>query len=79
MITLRLDPQLEKTVNNFAQQMQISKSEFVRQSIFAFIEQQEKPSPWELGKDFFGKHASGQSNLSVDRKTLIKEKIRAKR
>ena len=79
MITLRLDPQLEKTVNHFAKQMQISKSEFVRQSIFAFIEKQEKPSPWELGKDIFGKHASGQSNLSVDRKTLIKEKIRAKR
>ena len=79
MITLRLDPQLEKTVNNLAEQMKISRSELVRQSIFAFIERQEKPSPWELGKDFFGKHASGQSNLSVDRKTLVKEKIRAKR
>ena len=79
MITLRLDPQLEKTVNNLAKQMQISRSELVRQSIFAFIEKQEKSSPWELGRDFFGKHASGQNNLSVDRKTLIKEKIKAKR
>ena len=79
MITLRLDPQLEKTVNNLAFQMQISKSELVRRSIFAFIEQREKPSPWELGKDFFGKYASGEGNLSVDRKRLIKEKIRAKR
>ncbi len=34
MITLRLDPQLEKTVNDFAKQMQISKSEFVHQGIF---------------------------------------------
>ena len=79
MITLRLDPQLEKTVNNLALQMQISKSELVRQSIFAFIEQQEKPSPWDLGKGFFGRHASGQGNLSVDRKRLVKEKIKAKR
>ena len=78
MITLWLDPQIEKTVNDLAHQMQISKSEFVRQSIFAFIEKQEKPSPWELGKDIFGKYGSGRNNLSVDKKMLIREKFRTK-
>jgi predicted DNA-binding protein len=79
MITLRLDSELEKNINYVARQMGVTKSELIRKSITAFIENAEKPSPWELGCDFFGKYASGQDNLSRDRKDLIKEKIRAKR
>ncbi len=79
MITLRLDPKLERTINNIAQQMGVSKSELIRKSITEFIGKLEKPSPWALGNDIFGKYASGKDNLSSDRKALIKEKIRAKR
>lgn len=79
MITLRLDPKLEQTINNIAQQMGISKSELIRKSITEFIDKLDKPSPWALGSDVFGKYASGKDNLSSDRKSLIKEKIRAKR
>lgn len=79
MITVRLEPQLEQTINNIAHQMGVSKSELIRRSITEFIEKLEKPSPWALGNDVFGKYASGQDNLSRDRKALFKEKIRAKR
>lgn len=79
MITLRLDSELEQNINNVAHQMGVTKSELIRRSIVAFIEKLEQPSPWELGSDLFGKHASGKDNLSQDRKALIKEKIRAKR
>ncbi len=79
MITLRLDLQLEQTINNIAHQMGVTKSELIRKSITEFINNLEKPSAWELGNDLFGKYASGQDNLSSDRKVLIKEKIRAKR
>lgn len=79
MITLRLDPTLEQTINSVAHQMGISKSELIRKSIAEFLGRLEKPSPWELGKDVFGAYASGMDNLSQDRKTLIKEKIKAKR
>ena len=79
MITLRLDPTLEQTISSVAQQMGISKSELIRKSIAEFLDRLEKPSPWELGKDVFGAYASGMDNLSQDRKTLVKEKIRAKR
>jgi len=79
MITLRLDPALEQTINNIAHQMGVSKSELVRKSITEFIEKLEKPSPWELGHDVFGKYASENDNLSRDRKALVKEKIKAKR
>jgi predicted DNA-binding protein len=79
MITLRLDSELEKNINNIAHQMGVTKSELIRRSITAFIETVEKPSPWELGNELFGKYASGKGNLSADRKTIVKERIRAKR
>lgn len=79
MITVRLEPQLEQTVTTLAQQMGISKSEFMRKSITAFIDSMGQPSPWELGHDLFGKYDSGNENLSADRKKLVKEIIEAKR
>lgn len=79
MITLRLDSELEQNINNIARQMGITKSELIRKSITSYIEKVEHPSPWALGNDLFGKYASGKDNLSIDRKTIVKEKIRAKR
>lgn len=79
MLTLRLDSKLEETINNLSQQMGISKSELIRKSITEFISKLEKDSAWELGQDVFGKYASNQTNLSQDRKKLVKEKVKAKR
>jgi RHH-type transcriptional regulator, rel operon repressor / antitoxin RelB len=79
MITLRLDPKLEQTVNNIAQQMGVTKSELIRRSIAEYIDKLEKPSAWELGQDVFGKYASENKNLARDRKELVKEIIKAKR
>lgn len=79
MITLRLDQELENTIKNVAVNMGISKSELIRKSVTEFIKNIEKPTPWELGNEFFGKYASGVTNLSQDRKSLLKAKIQAKR
>lgn len=79
MITLRLDPQLEQAINSVAYQLGVSKSELIRKSITEFLDNLEKPSPWELGNDLFGKYASGQHDLSINRKMLVKEKIKSKR
>jgi len=79
MITLRLDSELEKSINTLARQMGVTKSELIRKSITAFIEKAEHPSAWELGNNLFGKYASGQENLSQERKVIVKDKIRAKR
>ena len=59
--------------------MGVSKSELIRKSITDYLGNLDKPSPWELGNDLFGKYASGQHDLSINRKVLVKEKIRAKR
>ena len=78
MITLRLDPKLEKIINDAAHRLGLSTSELIRKSVTEYIDRLEKLSPWELGNDIFGKYASGKDNLSGDRKALLKEKIRAK-
>jgi len=78
LITLRLDPKLEQTINTIAHQMGLSKSELIRQSITEFIHKLDKPSPWELGSDVFGKYESTSESLSRDRKERIKDKIKAK-
>ena len=78
MITLRLDSKLEQTINELSHQMGLTKSELIRKSITEFITKLEQPSAWELGNDVFGKYSSGKDNLSTDRKSLIKQKIRAK-
>ena len=79
MITLRIDPEDEQAVEAAAKNLGISKSEFVRESIAEYLASQEQPDAWEIGKDLFGKHSSGDGNLSSKRKELVKEKIRQKK
>ena len=79
MITLRLDPQLEHTVNELARHLGVSRSELIRKSIAEYVDKLEKPSAWELGKDVFGKYASENPDLARDRKKLVKVIIEAKR
>jgi len=79
MITLRLDPKLEQAVNFTAKNLGLTKSELIRQCISSYISNVKQPSAWEAGEDLFGKYGSGVSNLSTNRKELIKEKIRSKR
>jgi hypothetical protein len=79
MITLRLDPALDRTVSNAAKNLGLSKSELVRKSIVEYIGRLDKSSAWETGKDLFGTYASGREDRSSNRKALVKEKIKAKR
>ena len=79
MITLRLDTELEKAINNTAKNLGLTKSELIRKSIREYLTKLKKPTPWETGEDLFGKYSSGRGDLSTRRKDLIKDKLRAKR
>jgi RHH-type rel operon transcriptional repressor/antitoxin RelB len=43
------------------------------------VEPVETNRAWEVGKNLFGKYASGRSDLSTDRKRILQEKLRARR
>ncbi len=79
MLTLRLNSDLKEKLNNLAELLGVSKSEVVRRSLEVYFEDFEKASPWSSGKEFFGRYSSGQTNLSTDRKTILKEKLKAKK
>ena len=79
MITLRLDPALEQAINNTAAKLDLTKSELIRRSILEYLNNLSKPNAWDVGKELFGKYSSGLGNLSTERKTIVKKKIRAGR
>lgn len=79
MITLRLDEKIEQHIQNTAKMLGITKSELIRKSITQYLATLNTPTPWELGESVFGQYASGQDNLSADRKSLVKTKIQAKK
>jgi RHH-type transcriptional regulator, rel operon repressor / antitoxin RelB len=79
-ISLRLDSKLERDLNRYARMVGRSKSDVVRKLIADFIEKESCVlTPWELGKEMFGREGSGCGNLSIDRKSILKEKLRAKK
>jgi len=77
-LSLRLEKELERELERCARTAGVSKSELVRRMIKDFVKQR-SATPWEIGKDLFGREGSGMGNLSRDRKRILKEKMRAKK
>lgn len=79
-ISLRLTRAKERALERAAKKAGVSKSEFVRQCLDEGLSKAEMPrlSAYELGKDLFGKYASGHSDLSERAEEIVREKIHAK-
>jgi predicted DNA-binding protein len=76
MISLRIKPELEKKLTFFAEIKGKSRSEIIVESIIEYIQNHSiEKTPYELGKDLFGKYSSGKTDLSQNRKKYLKEKI----
>jgi predicted DNA-binding protein len=79
-ISLRLDERLERELNKYARKLGKPKSELIRNLIADFVNKKaNRLSPWELGKEVFGREGSGRVNLAQDRKSVLKEKLHAKK
>jgi RHH-type transcriptional regulator, rel operon repressor / antitoxin RelB len=79
MISLRLPAELEVKINSLARVEGRSRSEIVKESIVEYIERHtEMLTPYELGKDLFGKSGSGKGDLSINRKAHLKNLLKAK-
>lgn len=79
-ISIRLDKATEDALRQRLQFENISLSDFVRDAIQEKLAKQvaDQISPYELGKHLFGRFGSGRNDLSTNRKTLLREKLRAK-
>lgn len=78
-VTIRLPVPLEKELARAALRKRVSKSQLIRECLEAFLSaDQNVPLAWELGKDLFGKVGSGRSDLSRNRKQIVREKLNAR-
>jgi len=78
-ISVRLSDKSETELRLRSRRMGRPLSDFVREAIEEKLEREVRnESPYSLGKELFGRHGSGDSNRSSDRKRLIREKIRKK-
>jgi RHH-type transcriptional regulator, rel operon repressor / antitoxin RelB len=79
-ISLRLNSAIDRELAKIAMAEGTSKSDLVRLLISDFVSTKTKHrTPWELGKSVFGRYGSGNRNLSRDRKSILKERLRAKK
>ncbi len=80
MTSIRLNKELEKSLGQLSEKEGVSKSDIIREALSEYLERKiTATTPWELGENKFGKYGSGRDDLSVNRKKIIREKIRDKR
>lgn len=78
-VTIRLPVPLEKELARAASRKRVSKSQLIRDCLQAFLNaDNDTPLAWELGKDLFGKVGSGRSDLSRNRKQIVRDKLHAR-
>jgi predicted DNA-binding protein len=79
MISIRLPKDFENKLSDRARMEKTTKSEIIKRALRRFFESFCPAAlPFELGKDLFGRHGSGQGNLSQNYKRITKDKIREK-
>jgi len=79
MVNVRIDKELEKKLELYADQHHLTKSDVVKEALALYLAQVPKlDSPYEIGKDLFGAEGSGRSDGSTTFKQKVKYKIRAK-
>ena len=75
MITLRLDPEMEKQVELYSKIKGISKSELVRESICEYLDTRLKPSLFEAGKEYFEKYELDDEDLSNNSEDILRRRF----
>ncbi|UTC77752.1 CopG family transcriptional regulator [Treponema sp. OMZ 799] len=79
MTTVRLPIEYEQKLNWLSTSKKKNKSDLIKEALdMLFRNEEAEMNSYELGKEYFGKYGSGNSDLSVSYKQKIREKINAK-
>jgi hypothetical protein len=79
MLSIQLSEDIEKKIEQIARNENLTNTEVIRSAIELYFHRYlEADTPFELGKDLFGKYGSGKGNLSKDYKNILKDNVRAK-
>ncbi len=77
--SVRLDTDLARELEILARREGSTKSALIVEGVRRILEERSAGlSPWELGKDLFGRHASPHKDLARNSKRYFKEKMLAK-
>jgi hypothetical protein len=76
-LTVKLDAELERALAKRSAERGVPKSVVVKQALAEYLAR-EPVSTYEAGKDLFGRHGSGERDLSVRRRERYAELIDAK-
>ena len=78
MTTVRLNDEIQNKISALIEIEKTTKSEIIKKAIIEYYEQHlRETSPFELGKDLFGRYGSDKA-LSENYKTKTKEKLHEK-
>lgn len=79
-LSLRLDQETQEALRQHLERAGTTQSAFVREAIREKLARSspEASTPYQLGEPLFGRYASGDTNRSQARKTLIRERLGAK-
>ena len=79
MIAVRLSDIMKKKLNTYAETLNKTKTDVVREALALYFKKNEhKQTPYAVGEALFGKYSSGRDDLSTTYKQKLREKIRAK-
>jgi len=79
MLNVRLDEDTEKALKEYSVDKNVSKSSIVKEALaMYFTNEKSLESPYNLGKELFGKEGSGQPDTSSTYKSKLKGKLNAK-
>ena len=78
MITLRLDKELEASLDKVAKALGTTKSAFIRSVLKEAIREQTGNRAWELGKNVFGKYGSNTGGRQAeDSESILRARLKA--
>lgn len=76
MFIVQLSDETEKRLLDFCQQQGLTESQVVEEGLKTYFKQaQNNLSPYELGKDLFGREGSQNPNSSANYKQILKDKL----
>lgn len=79
MLNVRLDKDTEKTLKNYSELNNMSKTDIVKEALaMYFTKEKVAKQPFGLGEDLFGAGESGDGDRSSTYKTKLREKLHEK-
>lgn len=78
---VELPEELESQLDQISASENKPKSDIIKESLELYIKLKQrlsKESPFELGKNLFGRNGSGQGDLSINAESILHKRLNAK-